>query len=33
MTLDGVTVLVIWAVAILTIAFIWHALAEWHKHE
>ena len=27
MTLDGITVIVIWAVAIVTIAFIWHVLA------
>ena len=29
MTLDGITVIVIWSVAIVTILFIWHALA-WH---
>ena len=32
MTLDGITVLVIWAVAIATILFIWHALA-WHDDD
>lgn len=33
LTQDGVMVLMIWAVAIVTILFIWHALVGGHRDD